>query len=282
LPIGIGGVAIGTKQSGFSLTVRAFEKDPAENYTFNRVHVFKHPAAPELSSDSARLEPEDVPYIQTFRLGGPASELTLSGQGGPRDSAIYHGFSLENGRSGVLYHASGVNGAQFAHWARIPGWVEQSAALDPVLIVLSLGSNEAMETGDFDAARFAERIDQLVGRLAEINPRAVFLFTTPPQVYLRRRVNRRYLYEPNPRVEPVARAIRDYAAAHGYACWDLWTICGGFGAAERWQENGLLRPDHIHFTPEGYALLAEGFYRAIIKGYNRYVVDPRGEFSPAS
>jgi lysophospholipase L1-like esterase len=286
-PIGVGGVSIATRSALFTLSVSALEKNESEDYAFNRVRVLKHPAAPQLQvadpevRDSVRLVADENPYSQTIELDSLLSEVTLSGRAGARrDSSIYFGFSLENGHNGVLYHSVGINGAQFMHWRRIEGWSEQVRALEPTLIILSMGTNESLEGDRFSASRFEAQIDSVVIGLREKNPEALFLLTTPADSYRSRRVNRQTVYSPNPTVEAVSAVIRNYAARHGLACWDLFTASGGDGSREMWWDEELLSRDHLHFSAEGYEVLAHHLYHALIKGYNQYVRDRHTEPAP--
>ena len=278
LPVGLGGVAIGTKKGDFSLTLNALDRENPGVYAFNKVHVIKHPAAPPLQVEQVLADTIEHPYFQTIILRDTLSELTLSNPAGARDSSIYYGFSLENGCSGVLYHAAGINGAQFTHWPRVEGLAKQVAALRPALIILSMGTNEALMGRSFSSERFYNRIDALVTLLREENPNAVFLLTTPPESY--RRANRRTPYTRNPQVADAAAVIRDYAVRNGLACWDLFTISGGTESCEVWKKAGLFNRDQLHFTAKGYAVQAQYLYQAIIQGFNDYVRDRYGEPAP--
>ena len=288
-PVGVGGVSIASRESSFSLTISALEKELSEDYSFNRVHILKYPGAPELMVNDPELNAtasyivDESPYLSTVVLNRNVSELTLSGNAGAkRDSSIYYGFVLENTRNGILYHSVGINGAQFLHWTRPETFSSQAAALKPSLIVLSMGTNEAQSTRGFSPERFEAQIDTVVCRLKEQNPQAIFLFTTPAESYLRRVVNRRAVYSPNDHVGAISEVIRNYASRNGYACWDLYTISGGKGSCEMWKEAGLFGRDNLHFTAEGYNVQAHYLYRAIIKGYNQYVRDHYGEPAPDS
>ena len=286
-PIGVGGVSIATRESNFSLMISALEKEETEDYSFNRVQILKYPGAPELNVDDPELHAtasyviDESPYLSKIVLNQKVSELNLSGNAGTkRDSSIYFGFVLENTRNGVLYHSAGINGAQFVHWTRPETFSEQAAILAPDLIILSMGTNEAQSARGFSRERFTAQIDTVVCLLRESNPDAVLLFTTPPESFLRQRVNRQTVYIPNPHIEEVSDVIRCYAARHGYACWDLYTIAGGKGSCELWKAEGLFGRDHLHFTAEGYNTLGNYLYRALAKGYNRYVQDHYGEPAP--
>ena len=52
----------------------------------------------------------------------------------------------------------------------------------------------------------------------------------------------------------------------------MYNILGGTRrACLNWQEAGLMRPDHVHYMPDGYVLQGELLYQALIKAYNDYV-----------
>ena len=52
----------------------------------------------------------------------------------------------------------------------------------------------------------------------------------------------------------------------------MYNIVGGsLRACKNWIDAGLMRPDHVHYLPEGYTLQGELLYEAIIKAYNEYV-----------
>lgn len=286
-PLGVGGVSIAISEPSFSLTISALEKESTENYSFNRVRILKYPGAPELSVDDEEVKStagyiiDENPYLSTIVLNRNVSELTVSGQAREsRDSSIYYGFVLENTRNGILYHAAGINGAQFQHWTRPETFCEQTAALEPSLVILSMGTNESLMGKSFSPERFSAHIDSVVCGLKVSNPQSVFLFTTPPESFLRQRINGKTVYKPNPLVETVSRVIVDYAARNGYACWDLFALSGGKGSCEMWKKEGLFSRDNLHFTAEGYEVLANYFYQAIINGYNQYVRDHYGEPAP--
>ena len=67
------------------------------------------------------------------------------------------------------------------------------------------------------------------------------------------------------------QTIRRFADANGLAVWDMYEAFGGVRrACLNWREAELMRPDHVHYLPEGYVLQGEMFYRALLKAYNDY------------
>ena len=43
---------------------------------------------------------------------------------------------------------------------------------------------------------------------------------------------------------------------------------GGKDSVGRWRDAGLVKKDRLHFTPEGYVLLGDLLYNAIVDDYN--------------
>ena len=73
------------------------------------------------------------------------------------------------------------------------------------------------------------------------------------------------------RIRGEVQTIRRFADANGLAVWDMYDVFGGVRrACLNWQEAKLMRPDHVHYLPEGYVLQGEMFYQALLKAYNDY------------
>ena len=136
--------------------------------------------------------------------------------------------------------------------------------LSPDLIIISLGTNEAIEYPYVDP-RLTDQLDEFINQLKNQNPKAQFILTIPMDFYKKK--TRR-----NPGVEVVRKKLIDYADSHDLAYWDLYTSGGGKHAADLWKKSSLLQSDGIHFTKAGYELQGSLLYEALIKGYNEYVL----------
>lgn len=182
------------------------------------------------------------------------------------------GERLKQAFGAVKYTDMGVNGATcltFTHAARI----EEIAALRPELVILSFGTNESHNRRYGSGAHYRQ-MDELIKLLQEALPDVPLLLTTPPGAYRRVRLSRRrYTHTVNPNTPVAAETIRRYASRHKLALWDLYETAGGRERACRnWDEAGLYRPDHVHFTPEGYELQGNLLYQAFIRAYNDFVI----------
>lgn len=181
---------------------------------------------------------------------------------------------------GVWFNYTGKNGATSASF--LSGkYMEDFAEKRPDLIIVSLGTNEA-HSMNYREDLHERQLDAFFGRLKEACPGAAILLTTPPGDYLSstyvnyRQTSRsrhrqrqvRSAKRPNPMSARCALFIADYGHGNHMAVWDLFSICGGERAAHaNWTGNGLMRPDRIHFEPEGYTiqghLLGEAIVRAL-------------------
>jgi len=171
----------------------------------------------------------------------------------------------------VKYENMGVNGATcltFTHPERLTAIVEAA----PELIILSFGTNES-HNRRYNSTVHYHQIDELVRLIRTRLPDVPIMLTTPPGSYESfRQRNRRRTYSVNPRTNIAVDIIKRYAAEHNLAVWDMYNLVGGSKAAcKNWTKAGLMRPDHVHYLPEGYVLHGELLSQAIINAYNQYV-----------
>lgn len=195
-------------------------------------------------------------------------ESDFGEEGVRSDSVTYRssGLARETGDPGIVYHILGVNGATNITFSTEEK-VNEIASLNPDLIIVSFGTNEAHSQRYLPQVHEMQ-IDRLITMLKKACPEAVFLLTTPPGAY----VSRRRARTVNPRTVTVARVIKDYAHEHQMAVWDMYNIVGGKNdACRNWTKQGMLRADGIHFTVGGYQLQGKLLHQAFIKAYNEYV-----------
>ena len=271
---GIGGIALATHQNQIQFTLQTLKKDSMMDYRFNTIRVFHHESAPlleEPESLSIGISCPDTTlnYMTDIFLMDCVDSLTLTGliTDERYNTPIFYGFSLENAQPGILYHSVGVNGACCSHYLNT-GLIEQSVGLHPDLIVISLGTNEAASSR-FDKDVFRNAMDALIKQLKKVNPESVFLLVTPMENYRRAYVRGRRTYVLNKNLGVLRQMICEYAESNHLAYWDMYSACGGEGAAESWFKQGLMARDRIHFTSEGYQLQGMLMYEAFINSYNR-------------
>lgn len=176
------------------------------------------------------------------------------------------GDSLQLAIGRLTYSDMGINGATCETFST-PERIRDIQAEDPDLLILSFGTNESHNRG-YNALRHYQQMETFVRMLRTALPGVPILMTTPPGSYQ----GRRRAYSLNPRTAIAVQTIHRFAHDNGIAVWDLFTIMGGGRrACLNWQSAKMMRPDHVHYTVEGYVFQGQLLYHAIVKAYNDYV-----------
>lgn len=165
----------------------------------------------------------------------------------------------------------GINGAMVSKYAT-PSRIRAIKAAQPDFIILSFGTNESHNTR-YTTAWHEKMLLKTYEMLQTQLPHVPILLTTPPGSYLRYRISRRkYGHRPNPFTEKAAQTICHFSQTHHLPYWDLYHLMGGNQyALSNWQSAQLMRPDHIHYTLQGYTLQGQLLSQAFIKAYHNYV-----------
>ncbi|MDR0660145.1 MAG: GDSL-type esterase/lipase family protein [Prevotellaceae bacterium] len=272
---GISGITIQTTDKNVSLNIEArYDSINNLSYRFNKITVF-HDNAPTLTTrDSSKFTRSErhSPHTYSLYLTNDTTLIQLQQRSTGQEAKTIYAFSLENGEGGILYHTVGVNGARCRDFCNALLLIEQTQQLRPQAIIISLGTNESIET-PCSIRGFLENLDRLVKGLRKANQSAVFILTTPAENF--RRYQRKRI--PNDRIILIRDAVVEYAAVNNIAYWDLFEATGGKGSNEKWKQNGLMGRDQIHFSIEGYELQGQLFFDAFMKLYNTYVGEHRLE-----
>lgn len=177
------------------------------------------------------------------------------------------GIAQETGKSGIVYHIIGVNGATCESFNK-PDRIAEIIRLNPDLIIMSFGTNEA-HGRNYKSSEHIKQMYALVNVLKESCCNASFLMTTPPGAYVRSGRRSRVI---NSRTPLVVKTEENFAIENNIAIWNLFDVVGGKSSAcVNWNSAGMFQKDKIHFTREGYTLQGVLFHEAFIKSYNDYV-----------
>lgn len=170
------------------------------------------------------------------------------------------GWLLDNGQPGIMLSALGVNGAT----ARIsqrwdPQWHQQLQALQPGLLMLAYGTNEAYDD-QLDPAAYRQQLLTLIRQLRRHNPHAVLLLVGPPDV-IRHPLAASCQQRQPARLQAVRQLQMEIARQQKTLFWDWQGFMGGPCAMEHWQADELARRDGVHLTRQGYERSALGLYQ---------------------
>ena len=256
--MGFTGVSLTPKSSEFDFTIRA-------NEDFERLYIYYNGASLNLVSVEYQGKPlvcgaDDSPGCLEIGLPFPCNEITVNLTAFGKVSV--YGMELLSDILGVTYNAIGINGATYSSYNRIEDFGRSIANLEPDLIIISLGTNEAF--GRVDSNEISSQIDALVTDLRHNNPDAGIVLITPAECHRRVRQKRRTSFVVNQQVAAVRKILLDYAADHGIAVYDLYDVAGGDGSSTDWIAHDLFSRDHIHYSHSGYELVGRLLYEALI------------------
>lgn len=175
-------------------------------------------------------------------------------------SFTFTGLIPENGGKGIRYFSSGVNGASVPAWLRCSRLEQELSVIRPDLVFFAIGVNDAaVPYGSFREEMFKKGYRQLISMLRRINPECMFVFITNNDIYKYGSANLNTI--------AVQNDFYELAGECGGAVWDLFDIMGGYDSIPSWSAAGLASSDLIHFTKQGYELIGDMLFNALIKDY---------------
>lgn len=172
---------------------------------------------------------------------------------------VLHGIQTILNQPGLTYHSVGVNGASVKSYLNCNLLADQIQYLNPDLIIFSIGINDSFDK-DFTRDGFEAGYNELISRIKVTCPDAAILFITNTDSY--KKVKRSF-YK-NLKGREVQLAMTALAKQHHAAVWDLYAVMGGLGSISKWKKHGLAQKDLIHLTRNGYFIIGDLLFDAII------------------
>lgn len=272
--MGLAGAAVTTSDTAASIQIVARERYPSHlppTYEFNKVTLIGFSevgdVVPVLGfyDDTLRADYNDTLATYTFVLpdytdsvcvffDSIAGEFTLTG------------VLLENDLPGISVHGVGVNGASVPSYLRCDDFERDLDLIKPDLIIFGIGINDAAEN-DFNKETFKQNYAELISIMQRVNPDCALLFVTNNDSFKRKRVKKKRVYEVNHNALAVQEAFMEIAEDYGGVVWDQFDVMGGLKSMQAWEKAGLAQKDKIHFTHEGYKLVGDLLYNALITDY---------------
>ncbi len=256
-----------------SAKFRVFTKgDKYVKYYFNRVKVFHE--TDSSSYDVVLQFPDSLVSRRVDTLGGYTEfvfpnnvdtvRLALKKSNLRQNKFKLMGFNLEEDDThGIYYHGIGVNGAAIPSYLRTTQLEKQLTLAKPDLIILSIGINDAYGL-HFYKETYKKHYRQLIARIRSVAPNTAILFTTNNDSYYKRRyANKNGIL--------VKEAMEELSAELGASVWDMFTVMGGLNSINTWVKYRLASTDRIHFKREGYVIVGQLMYEALIQSYNNHL-----------
>lgn len=266
--LGISGMSVTTSDTTATLYFSTQERAPREwapSFTFNSIDLLGSGTVSPvilLGRDTVRASWYDATRdLWHFDLPRFTEDFAVGFTGWPGQFTLT-GAYLDNPYPGVTVSEAGVNGASTASWLRCDHFERDLALLAPDLVIFSISINDIQDT-EFDRARFIANYGRLVRQVLAVNPDCAILFTTNNDSFKRRAPNRQGL--------EAASAFLELGKIHHAAVWDLFDLMGGLGSMQSWEYAGLAQHDKIHFTTQGYDLVGNLLYNALMDAYREHV-----------
>jgi lysophospholipase L1-like esterase len=259
---GLTGFTALTKDVKATITLRPNHKHPEK---ITRTKIF-YPLFDKTSFDLKLLvKRQDIRsskidmngYVEyKFKTPQPLVSLHFSRQHAEQSQFLLQGMTFENDDKGIAYHVAGVNGAKLESFLRCADFQKHVAALKPDLVIISLGTNEAL-VPNFKADLFKANCRLLLWQIRKAMPQACILFTSP-------NVSCNFDKQPNPHLDTLTEALQEIAKTEKVAFWNFYAISGKKENVETWKSNFLLKNDGIHLTRQGYELQGELLFKAMM------------------
>lgn len=276
---GLSGINASTSDTLNSFKLYALSSD-SSIYPFNRVRIFhEFPIEPFTVSlkDPAQVDSSSIDTLSgvtSFWLKNTMDTLELVIRKKTSEHGVFtlQGISLENDdQIGITYTAIGVNGAKTSSYLKGQNFQNQLNYIKPDLVIFALGINDSYVASDnFSQEAYEDNYRQLIQKFHASNSTVSFVFLTNNDSYYRRRTV-------NTNVFAARESMRKLATEYRTGYWDLFEIMGGLNSIKAWQNEGLAKADLIHFTPAGYVLQADLFYKAFRENYGDYLETTRAD-----
>ena len=190
----------------------------------------------------------------TFRLSFEADqnrEVPLS-YGGT------YAYSMELASSIVLneWGHNGLHIEDLAALADLKSFTQIITCMQPDLILMGVGLNDAINEHGFDLDRFAANYERCLNALEKAAPNAAVLMMSNTNVHNTSKNTRQNSMM-------IQEFLRSTALVSHPAYFDLASATGGSKNTVSWMENGWFKSDGIHFTPEGYQKISTLIFGAL-------------------
>lgn len=209
-------------------------------------------------------------HQSNFSFSSSPNELSLELQS--RDGPDFYGISLESS-NGVMMDNMAWRGSAGTLFSRMDPFLlrQMLNALNVKLLVLQFGGNAVPAISSLDEAKsYGISFRNQIRYLKDMLPGVPVIVIGPADMSEKvkgKMVTREYLV-------PVRDAVKKGSLDAGAAFYDLYEVMGGLNSMPKWVNKGLAGSDYVHMTVEGSHILAEAFYKALMRDYESYKEAP--------
>lgn len=268
--VGLAGISAATTDSIASISIYFNKYAQIETHKFNRISIFHNiedtcyeiKIIPETNVDSILINQESGTSDFYLSQKIDSLKLIIKKKYSTTTKFIFYGAYLYNDKPSFCYSLAGINGANTNSWANAEMLEQHLNKLKPDLVILSLAVNDAINK-DFSETYFIQNYSKLIEKIRRVNPQVAIIFTTNNDFYIRKKINQNY--------PKIYSSLQSLSNKYNCSIWNMYNIMGGHKSINAWQTNNLAHRDKVHFTGEGYTIIAQLMFEAIIKDYEQYL-----------
>ncbi|MCK9255330.1 MAG: hypothetical protein GX793_09405 [Bacteroidales bacterium] len=271
IDIGLSGITAFTEDSIASIIISFNSVSEIHKHKFDKYSVFHNL---EDTTWLLKVKPENLldTIIVNFDIGASefyfkekldSVQIYISKKDSCETKFYFYGAYLENSEPGINYSAVGINGASTTSYLKADLFEQHLKAVNPDLVILSIGVNDAAGK-NFKESVYIENYKKIIDKILNISPDCAILLTTNNDFYY-------YRGGVNPFSSEIYRSMKTLANFYGASLWNLYRVMGGQKSINLWRKDELANKDRIHFTRDGYIVVADLLFDAIIKDFAEFL-----------
>ena len=266
-PLGLSGISVSTSDTTATLSF-SFDTPRETQHDFIRLKVLHHTDSLSfgikwLGKDSATITREDGFSVIEFDRFQTEIAFGFEKNDSIQSRFELHGIIMESDRPGFVYSSVGVNGASTWSYLKCELFSKHLAHMPPDIVFFGIGINDAHDP-NFSEKNYFANYEKIMAQIKAVNPKVLFVFITNNDSYS-------YNKKLNTNAASVQKVMFDLAQKHEGAVWDLFSIMGGLKSSNMWRDANLMAKDRIHFSGEGYNLLGDLLFNALIEAFENYL-----------
>lgn len=261
------GIQTRTASSRASIQHVAYLPD-STRFNSNAIDVWTNARANEFAIDAGDIGMNIISLEDNMgwrvALDAPIDTLRLTFHSSldRSDPIAYEGLYSAHGGNfpRLVFNEWGHNGLHIADVNTCPDFSLLVERMNPDLIILGIGLNDALNEGGFKIQSFAAEYSKAITRIQEMAPQSALLLLSNTPVHQPSKIAQ----EQSARIQSF---LQSCAAAGDFGFFDLGMALGGQSNTATLMANDWLQADGIHFTRQGYGQIARLLYGAIFQAY---------------
>lgn len=269
--MGLAGITAVTTDTVAEISIFFNPVAKIQNHKFNKISVFHNILDTSYSLTALPAEFLDTCIVNEitgasefyFTKDIDSVNLLIQKRDTTTSAFYFYGAYLQNSEPGINYAGIGINGAATHSYLKAELFPKHLLAVKPDLVILSIGVNDAAGQA-FAEERYVANYRKVIDIILTVNPDCAIILTTNNDFY-------QYRGGVNQHFGEIYSGMKSLATTYGGSVWNMYRVMGGYKSINYWKNDNLAANDRIHFTRDGYRIIAGLLFDAIIKDYENYL-----------